>query len=113
MPNMTHREFEIEEMPGQKFRVAKISPVDLMAITQTIDLERFEANQALIRFCLESAEALVGEAWMPVKVKGRDVYQPMGIESDFLALNAVFMWMMQNVVYQVFTRSSGSTERTE
>lgn len=109
---MTHEEFEIESMPGTRFRVAKISPVDMMAITQTIDFDRFESNQTLIRFCLENAEVLMGEKWLPVKTKGRDVYQPIGIESDLIALNEVFLWMMENVIAKVFTRSSESTGTT-
>ena len=111
--NMTYEQFEIESLPGQVFRVAKISPVDLMAITQTIDFDRFEANQALIRFCLENAEVLMGEKWLPVKTKGREVYQPMGIEGNIPALNDIFLWMMQNVIAKSFTKSSGSTEKTE
>ena len=110
---MTHEEFRIESLPDQAFRVAKISPVDLMAITQTIDFDKFEANRTLINFCLESAEALMGETWMPVKTKGREVYQPMGIEGNIIALNEIFLWMMENVVAKAFTRSSGSTETTD
>lgn len=109
---MTYEEFEIPSMPGKRFRVAKISPIDLMAITQTIDFEKFEANKALIKFCLENAETLMGERWMPVKAKDREAYQPMGIESDPIALNEIFVWMMENVIAKTFTRSSGSAETT-
>lgn len=109
---MTYEEFTVESWPDKRFRVAKISPIDLMAITQSIDFEKFEANQTLIRFCLENSEVLVGEKWLPVKAKGRDVYQPMGIENDFLALNQIYLWMMENVIAKVFTRSSESTEKT-
>lgn len=110
---MVNQEFRIDSLPDREFRVGKISPVDLMAITQTIDFDKFEANQTLVRFCLESCEAKVGEKWMPVKAKGRDVYQPMGIESDLVALNEIFLWVMENVIAKAFTRSSGSTQRTE
>lgn len=106
---MTYEEFEIDSRKGTKFRVAKISPVDLMAITTMIDFERFEANKTLIQFCLENVEVLMGERWMPVKVKGKEVYQPMGIEGDLLALNEIFVWMMENVIAKTFTKSSGST----
>jgi len=103
---MTHEEFEIESKKGMKFRVAKISPIDLMAITTTIDFEKFEATKTLISFCLENSEVLMGEKWMPVKVKGKDVYQPLGIENDFVALNEIFVWMMENVISKTFTKSS-------
>lgn len=110
---MTYEEFKIESLPNNKFRVGKISPVDLMAITQTIDFEKFEANKTLITFCLESTEVLMGERWMPVKVKGRDVYQPLGIENNFIALNEIYLWMMENVIAKTFTKSSESTENIQ
>ena len=109
---MTNEEFKIEALPEITFRVAKISPVDLMAITTMIDFEKFETNKTLINFCLENAEVKMGEKWMPVKVKGRDVYQPMGIDNNFLALNQVFLWMLENVITKTFTKSSESTEQT-
>lgn len=109
---MTLQEFTIDSLPEQVFRVAKISPVDLMAITQTIDFDKFETNKTLIAFCLENTEVRMGEKWMPVKVKGRDVYQPMGIESNFIALNEIYLWMMENVISKTFMKSSESTETT-
>lgn len=109
---MTLEEFKIDAMPNTDFRVKKISPVDLMAITASIDFDKFETNKSLITFCLENAEVKVGETWQPVKTKGRDVYQPMGIESNITALNQVFYWMMENVIAKSFTKSSESTETT-
>lgn len=109
---MTMQEFKIDSLPDQTFRVGKISPVDLMAITQTIDFDKFETNRTLISFCLENTEVLMGEKWMPVKVKGRDVYQPLGIENNFIALNDIFIWMMENVISKTFMKSSESTETT-
>ena len=109
---MTYEEFKIESLPEYRFRVGKISPVDLMAITATIDFEKFDTNKTLIAFCLESSEVLMGEKWMPVKVKGRDVFQPMGIESNLVALNEIFLWMMENVIAKTFMKSSESTETT-
>lgn len=110
---MTNQEFTIDSRKGTKFRVGKISPVDLMAITTMIDFEKFETNKTLITFCLENAEVLVGEKWLPVKTKGREVYQPLGIEGDFVALNEIFIWMMENVISKTFTKSSESTEKIQ
>ena len=102
---MTEQEFTINSRK-ETFRVAKISPVDLMAITTLIDFEKFETNKTLITFCLENAEVKIGEKWLPVKTKGRELYQPMGIEIDFVALNEIFVWMMENVISKTFTKSS-------
>lgn len=107
---MTFEQFEINSRKGATFRVAKISPVDLLAITQTIDFENFKATKTLINFCLENAEVKVGEKWLPVKVKDKDIYQPMGIENDFTALNEIFVWMLENVITKTFTKSSESKD---
>ena len=97
----------------RQFRVGKISPVDLMAVTQIIDFEKFEANKTLITFCLENTEVLIGEKWLPVKTKGREIYQPMGIENDFIALNQIYLYIMENVIAKTFTKSSESTGKTQ
>ena len=112
MVQITHQEFTIDSMPDKIFRVAKISPVDLMAITTMVDFEKFESNKTLITFCLENTEVKVGESWQPVKVKGRENYQPMGIDNNFIALNDIFMWMVENVISKTFTKSSESTDQT-
>lgn len=109
---ITYKEFKIESLDST-FRVAKMSPVDLMAISQTIDFENFRTNKTLITFCLENTEVKVGEAWLPVKTKNREVYQPLGIENDLFALNEIFLWMMENVISQTFIKSSKSTEKTQ
>ena len=69
---MTFENFKIEKMPDKEFRVGKISPVDLLAISTTIDFNNFKTQQVLVNFCLEHAEVKVGETWQPVKVKDKD-----------------------------------------
>lgn len=105
---MTFENFKIEKMPDKEFRVGKISPVDLLAISTTIDFNNFKTQQVLVNFCLEHAEVKVGESWQPVKVKDKDVYQPMGIENDLPALTQVWQYMLENVIVKSFTNSSES-----
>ena len=49
---MTYEQFKIDSYPEQQFRVSRISPVDLMAITQTIDFEKYEAMREKEQFIL-------------------------------------------------------------
>ncbi len=113
MNEITHKEFQLKNFDNKfVFRVGKISPVELLAISQTVNLESFKANKELMTFCFENAEVKIGETWVPVKVKGREVYQPMGIEDKLIALNELFVWMLENVIYLAFTSSSESTEKT-
>lgn len=107
---ITNKEFKIDSYEKSTFRVSKISPVDLVAISQSIDLDRFENNKTLINFCLESLEVEVGNTWLPVKTKNREVYQPMGIENNLIALNELYLWVLENVIFKTFTKSSESTD---
>lgn len=102
---MDQKEFKLESR-GEQFRVGKISPIDLLAISTQIDFESFKMTKTLMTFCIENVEVKMGEKWVPVKVKDKEIYSPRDIANDFVALNELFMWMMENVVTAVFPRSS-------
>lgn len=98
--------FKLESLPEYEFRVGKVSPIDLLAISTQIDFENFKMTKTLMTFCIENAEVKMGEKWLPVKVKDREVYKPPEIATNIVALNELFMWMMDNVVTAVFPKSS-------
>lgn len=102
---MDQKEFKLESREEQ-FRVGKISPIDLLAISTQIDFESFKMTKTLMTFCIENVEVKMGEKWVPVKVKDKEIYSPRDIANDFIALNELFMWMMENVVTAVFPKSS-------
>lgn len=102
---MKNLEFNITSRDEQ-FRVGKISPVDLLAISTQIDFEKLQQTKSLIEFCLECTEVKLGDHWAPVKVKGREVYCPVGIEEDIFALNEIFTFIMSEVIVKAFTKSS-------
>ena len=109
---MEQKEFKINSRK-ETFRVAHISPVDLLAISTQIDFENFKMTKTLMQFCLENVEVQIGSKWFAVKTKDRDIWWPKDIESDFTALNEIFVWMMENVVTAVFQKSSESMTKTE
>ena len=109
---MEQKEFKINSREEQ-FRVGQISPIDLLAISTQIDFENFQMTKTLIQFCLENIEVKIGEKWVPVKTKGRELYYPKDIVNDFIAMNELFTWVMENVIAAVFQRSSESTTKTE
>ena len=102
MENITHKQFTIEAYPNNEFRVAKISPVEMLAISTQIDFEDFKMTSTLIKFCLENVEVKQGEKWFPVKKKDDEFYTPMGIDSNLKALNEIFAYMMNEVISKVF-----------
>jgi hypothetical protein len=101
-----HREFTLENLPGTTFRVAAISPVDMLAISYQINLENFAMTKSTLLFVLENVEVKIADKWLPVKVKGREVYQPLGIDKNFLALNELFMWFLTEVIANLFQQSN-------
>lgn len=105
---MIQKEFKIESRK-EDFRVGFISPVDLLAISTQIDFENFKMTRTLYKFCLENTEVKIGEKWVPVKSKDRDVYFPKDMAEDYVAMNEIFTWMMENVITVVFQKSSEST----
>lgn len=109
---MEQKEFKIKSRE-ETFRVGQISPVDLLAISTQIDFENFNMTKILIQFCLENTEVKMGEKWIPVKTKGRELYYPKDIVNDLIAMNEIFTWMMENVIVAVFQRSSESTTQTK
>lgn len=110
---MEQVEFKIESRKDQIFRVAKISPIDILAISTQIDFESFKATKTLMTFCVENVEVKIGEKWLPVKTKDKEIWWPKDIVNDFVALNEIFIWMMENVITAVFPKSSESTEKTQ
>ncbi len=110
---MEQTEFKIESRKDQIFRVAKISPIDILAISTQIDFENFKMTKTLMQFCIENVEVKMGEKWLPVKMKDKEIYQPKDIVNDFVALNEIFIYMMENVVTAVFPKSSESIEKIQ
>ena len=108
---IANQEFKIESRTEQ-FRVANISPIDMLAISTQIDFENFKMTKTLMQFCLENVEVKMAEKWLPVKTKDKEIYWPKDIVNDFIALNELFVWMMENVVTAVFQKSSELTDET-
>lgn len=103
---MKIKEFTIDSMPELQFRVAKISPVDLLAITTQMNFDKFQQTKALYTFALEHVEVKQGEKWFPVKVPNQEVYMPTSLEDDLVALNEVIAYFLNEVVAKTFTKSS-------
>lgn len=102
---MENKEFKIETRE-ETFRVSKITPVEMLAISTQVDLEKFEQTKVLYQFALEHTEVLMGEQWKPVKTPGKEVYVPFGIEQDMDSLNKICLYFITEVIYKAFQKSS-------
>lgn len=103
--------FKLENRP-EEFRVGYISPVEMMAISTQVDFENYSMTKTLMQFCIEHVEVKIGEKWLPVKMKDKEIYKPSDIVKDFVALNEIFVYMMENVIAATFPKSSESKEKT-
>ena len=99
-------EFEVKSLPGVKFRVKRTNPVDLLALSMSMDLKDFDSNKAMLNFTLESMETKVGEKWLPVKVKGRDVFMPTVLETNIVAISELTDYFMEHILTPVFQSAS-------
>ena len=98
--------FSIKSMPGVEFRTKDISPVDILTIFTTSDFSDFKKTKDTFNYILENIEVKQGELWMEVKHPGREVYMPIGIENNIIALNELTGWFMENVIGNSFQESS-------
>lgn len=98
-------EFRIKSLPDKLFRVANISPIDLLAISSQIDFDNLKKTKELITFALENVEVNECGSWVNVKAKDREVYFPLGIEKNLIAMNEIFNYVTENVIIKAFQPS--------
>ncbi len=98
---MELKEFNIESRK-ELFRIGHVTPVELLSIATVLDLEKLTQVTEFVTFALEHAEVKMGETWQPVKVKGKEIYMPLGMENDFAALNEIVAVMLNEVVSKAF-----------
>ncbi len=108
----SYEEFRINER-NEKFRVGYISPVETLSVSVIFDFDNLEKTESLVQFCLEHVEVFIGNEWIPLKTKNKEIYMPIGIEKDIRALNAIFDYMLKNIMEVVFQKSEESSTATE
>lgn len=105
---MENKMFNLKSNSQFTFRFTRISPIELLALQTQINLEDFEQTQKLFTFILEKTEVQIGQEWFPVKMKGKEVYSPSGIEDNMDMLNEIIYYFMDNVIKPTFMKSSAS-----
>ena len=98
--------FNIPSLPGVEFRPKKVSPITILALSTTMDLNSFTKTEEIYSFILENVETKIGDKWFDVKHPGRDVYMPVDIEKNLLALNEIIEWFFTNIISKSFQESS-------
>lgn len=97
-------EFEIKSLPNVKFRVKRVNPIDLLAMSMSMDLGDFKSNKTLVSFALENIETQLGDKWFPVSNRG--VLTPTALESNLIAMSELTEYFVSNVLFPVFPNAS-------
>lgn len=99
-----NKEFTIEKFE-LVFRHKECSPIDVLAFATVIDFDDIEQTKKIYSFALENTEVKIADAWLPVKEKGRDLYYPDTIRSNYKLLNELIKQFMNEVLRPIFQNS--------
>lgn len=99
-------EFTIKSFAGVTFRTTKVSPVDLFALSSQLNMTNMAQSKEVATFALEHLECKISEKWVPVKTKDMDVYMPIGLEENLVAITELITEFINKVVAPAFTKSS-------
>ena len=92
----------------QYFRIKKMNAIELLGIRSQIDFNNLDSAIEFFKIALEHIEVKIGNDWVPVKMKNREVYLPDGLENDVMAVNELTNYITKEFLMPVFLKSSES-----
>ena len=101
------KENETFNIEGRKelFRIGKISTVEILAIQTQINFNSLSQTETLFNFILEHIEVSLNNMWVTLKEKGREVYMPLDIQDDYLALQQLCIYFIKDYLQPLFKKS--------
>ena len=98
------KENETFNIEGRKelFRVGKISTVEILAIQTQINFNSLSQTETLFNFILEHIEVSLNNMWVTLKEKGREVYMPLDIQNDYVALQQLCIYFIKDYLQCTF-----------
>lgn len=101
------KENETFNIEGRKelFRVGKISTVEILAIQTQINFNSLYQTETLFNFILEHIEVSLNNMWVTLKEKGREVYMPLDIQNDYVALQQLCIYFIKDYLQPLFKKS--------
>jgi hypothetical protein len=101
------KENETFNIEGRKelFRVGKISTVEILAIQTQINFNSLYQTETLFNFILEHIEVSLNNMWVSLKEKGREVYMPLDIQNDYIALQQLCIYFIKDYLQPLFKKS--------
>lgn len=101
------KENETFNIEGRKelFRIGKISTVEILAIQTQINFNSLYQTETLFNFILEHIEVSLNNMWVTLKEKGREVYMPLDIQNDYVALQQLCIYFIKDYLQPLFKKS--------
>lgn len=101
------KENETFNIEGRKelFRIGKISTVEILAIQTQINFNSLSQTETLFNFILEHIEVSLNNMWVTLKEKGREVYMPVDIQNDYIALQQLCIYFIKDYLQPLFKKS--------
>lgn len=88
-----------------EFRVKKMNAIEVISFKSLMDFSSLEGVSNFFKTILENLEVRIGDEWLPVKEKNREVYYPNGIENDIKMVDKLLNYFRE-YLEEVFTQSS-------
>lgn len=94
------------------FKFKKIKPTKLLSLaTLFSENQNIETNEEIFDFALQHTEVLLMEKWesvLTILPNGGEVYWPMNLEDNLMAINEIISVFIKEVLNKVFTKSNES-----
>ena len=100
------------KIKSNEFRIRKMNAIEVISFRSLMDFKTLDSVNGFLKTVLENIEVKIGDEWLPVKEKNREVYYPNGIENDIKAIDKLLNYF-QSYLGEVFTQSSTLKEEQE
>lgn len=107
---ITQTEFTIDSMQDKKFRVGKITAIEMLSLNSQIDFTNLKSTQIVYSFILEHIEVNIAGVWTTVKEKNFDTYYPNDLNDNINALEDLVIYFLLHVLKPLFTKSNESNQ---
>lgn len=93
------------EYNDNTYRIKKMNAIEALALRTASDMKSVAGAKQFFIDVLERMEVQVGEKWLPVKQQNTNVYLPDGIQDDFIGVQKLTEFFMEEFMTPFFEKS--------
>ena len=90
------------------FRVKDMNAIEILALQTNLNNDSTEDSLKSFKTILERIEVKCDNAWVPAKMKDREVYFPDGLEDDIVVINELLSYFIGTYLKSIFQKSNES-----